>query len=173
MKRMNRFGITCFSDVSIDGVLQWLENPIIQALIYPGIVAFSETDQTIIQYELLKQLIVDAVQVLPVTYTFLNDGTSYENTPLYKGPDNRAYWVRMGWMYYFGADLVAFIGEEKFEGLKTYHEKIRLKDGYLIALTEAPFDIENADHRERQQQALHELGMDAFAEKYPVDSRRG
>lgn len=236
MKSINYLGILCFGDVPIDGLFQWLNNPIVQQLLFPGIVAFSETDQTIIhannlqelhrimdqQYDpdlkqtwfplvstkdhslritvekifpttkypglyiklqfttehlennvinhnTLKQIITDTVQVLPVTYMYLNDGTVNPDIyQLYKGPDDRAYWARIGWIYYYGQDLVSFIGEEKFEKLETYYEKIRLPPGYLITLTEEPFDIENNEHRERQQQALHELGIDDFPMKYPL-----
>jgi hypothetical protein len=81
------------------------------------------------------------------------------NLASYRGP--RIHHPKeIGWISYFGSELVDFLGCERFDRLHTCAEKKYLQDGsILLVLQEAPFDADNSEHRTREIQAMKELGF--------------
>jgi len=114
----------------------------------------------------LKQTIVDMAKVINIGYANVYDTTilKYRRLQSYYGPPGeKAYPLEIGWIAYFAPPLVDFLGRERFDNFKTYHEKIEVNGGILVVLTEEPFDASNPEHREREAQAIAELGLDKLS----------
>ena len=82
--------------------------------------------------------------------------------------NNREYMTRIGWLSYFGAALVAGLGRERFDRLVTCHQKYEVNGGMMVILTEEPYDAHNPAHRERELQAIRELGLEALIPPRPT-----
>lgn len=79
----------------------------------------------------------------------------------FQGPV-RSHIIDLGWLSYFGPDLVDHLGRERFEKLQTCVEKTETNGGYLIVLQDEIFDTSNPDHLARQAKAIEELGLRDF-----------
>jgi hypothetical protein len=80
-------------------------------------------------------------------------GLKYFNTP-----QMRRYPIQLGWLYYFGHELVEFIGQDKFEGIQGYTK--RLHDSGGITLTyEKDFDALDENQQFVEAKAIEQLGL--------------
>jgi hypothetical protein len=75
----------------------------------------------------------------------------------------KAPWGRqplaIDWMSYFRPESVDGLGRERFVNLQSAFEVHPIGDGYLVVLTEEPFDPYNEEHRQRELRVIEELGM--------------
>jgi hypothetical protein len=83
----------------------------------------------------------------------------YGNSRWFNIANTESYSADIGWMSYFGKNLIAYMGEDKIQNLTTYAEKLTLDNGVLITLQKEPFDANNPAHREREAKAVQELGL--------------
>lgn len=76
-------------------------------------------------------------------------------------PNGKRFTPTIGWMSYFGKDIVDYIGRERFENLQTYEEKEEIEGGFFIVLQKEPFRRSEESHLQREGQALAELGFES------------
>lgn len=140
-----------------EGVFSWYKN-----------MHFQFTDQQFaegqISFKTLRQLAIDMQQQFQAKHINLFEGNRYNFTgvlPYFK-VEELTYPCTLGWMSYFGQEIVDYVGRERFERLQTCHEKLELDGGYLVILQEEPMLYSNEAHRTREAQALAELGLHDF-----------
>lgn len=76
----------------------------------------------------------------------------------FKGPEGCRYPIQLGWLNYFGSDLVDFIGRERFASIQGYTR--RLHDSGGITLTYAKETVLFADnYQSAEGHALTQLGL--------------
>lgn len=112
----------------------------------------------------LRQLAIDMQQQFQAKYINLFEEERYHfmgPTPYFTVQTINCR-CTLGWMSYFGREIVDYVGHERFERLQTCHEKLELDGGYLIILQEEPMLYSNEAHRAREAQALAELGLHDF-----------
>jgi hypothetical protein len=116
----------------------------------------------------LKALAEEVIPIFQCNHLSVYDETiiQYQERPKYfAGPHGKNYPVEIGWMTYFGPELVEFLGRAKFDAMQTCAEKYDLYGGVLVILQETPFQADEASHREREAKAIAELGLDEFTKQ--------
>jgi len=86
-------------------------------------------------------------------------GTASEPRRYTMNADGRSYPISLEWISYFGPELLALTGRERFDRLRTCAEKYELHDGIVVILQDEPFDRTDPAHRERLARAEAELGL--------------
>jgi hypothetical protein len=76
----------------------------------------------------------------------------------YKG---LTYVVLVHWIKFFGAEMIEFLGRERFAKLQTFEDKYDVYGGVLIILQKEPFDGSKAEHCERERRAMVELQLES------------
>jgi hypothetical protein len=79
-------------------------------------------------------------------------------TEVIKAPWGRQA-LAIDWMSYFRPESVDGLGRDRFVNLQSAFEVHPIGDGYLVILTEEPFDPYNEEHRQRELRVIEELGM--------------
>jgi hypothetical protein len=113
----------------------------------------------------LKELIFEMVPVFKGIYASVYDPrvSNRPNGPkCFTGPRNKNLPSDLGWITFFGNELVDFIGGDRFSRLKSCSEKVPFNAGILIVLQEEPFMEDNPDHRKQQKRAQRELRLNYF-----------
>ena len=123
--------------------------------------------ESIINLEILKKVVVEVIPAFRINTANSSDTLRYKylkNLSFIETPHGSRI-VALGWMSYFGKELVEHIGRDRFDRLETCAEKIEIDDGILVVLQEEPFRYDNESHREREAQAIAELGLEDFVQK--------
>lgn len=118
----------------------------------------------------LKALFADVIPAFQAYHASIYDRQSNRRPggPKYfRTPSFRSYPIELGWITYFGPEMIEFLGRERFAELHTCVEKYDLHGGIMVILQEEPFCEDNPQHRERQAQAESELRLSEL-----VSSRR-
>lgn len=78
----------------------------------------------------------------------------------FKGPKGRRYPIQLGWLNYFGSELVDFIGRDKFEGVQGYKKRLHDSGGITLAYHKdfALFD-EDTDLQTTEANAIAQLRL--------------
>jgi|GEM_PF-6204427 len=101
-----------------------------------------------------------------VNVTDLN-ARKYRESKSFVGFGDKRYPIDIGWMIYFGPDLVDIIGRAKFELVNDLvAEKIKFSNGgiYLKTVDEI-YSVDNEKHRERENKIIETLGLRELQEK--------
>lgn len=87
-----------------------------------------------------------------------------KRTPYYFGTHNLRYPMELGWMSYFGGDLLAYLGEERFTALETYASE-PAAGGIFLVLHDTPFNAVDDTDRAYEAQAVTELGLATLSKR--------
>jgi hypothetical protein len=80
-------------------------------------------------------------------------GLKYFNTP-----QMRRYPIQLGWLNYFGRELVEFIGRDKLEAVEGY-TTVPHADGGITLTYAKDFDAHDPDHQFIEAKAIEQLGL--------------
>jgi hypothetical protein len=109
-----------------------------------------------LSYNVFKSIIADlekTVKVKRIVVMHYKPIFKTSNTSLF--PIN--YNSIIGWMTYFGEELVNSIGITRFENLTGYAEKEKLGKGYLVSTTFEPFNSEDSSHLAIEEHIIKQL----------------
>jgi hypothetical protein len=112
-----------------------------------------------ISFPMLKSLLEEIIPVFRASHASLFDVgiLKRENRPI-NFPKTR-YPYGIDWITYFGPDMIEYLGRERFDQLKSVHDKYELNRGIMVILQEEPYVESNAQHRARQEKAEAEIGF--------------
>ena len=119
-----------------------------------------------ISFPVLKKLIEEVVPVFKCDRLSIYPLVSGPQVQYFLGPNETYYPIKLGWMTYFGEELVNFLTPKCFENLESFEERsVDLAGGILVALSNGPFDPNNPKHWQREAAAISELGLDQLKRK--------
>ncbi len=122
--------------------------------------------QGTISFPVLKQLIEEVVPVFKCDRLSIYPLVSGPQVQYFEGPGETYFPIKLGWMTYFGEELVSFLTPKRFENLESFEVKlVDLTGGILVTLSDRPFDPDNPEHWLREAAAISELGLDQLKRK--------
>jgi hypothetical protein len=123
-------------------------------------------DNGIVNLKTFSRLIEHGIESFNLDHATVYDDATIpypQGLQYFKGPQGRRYPIQLGWLNYFGADLVNLIGYDKFEGLQGYSKRLHDSGGITLTYDQ---DFSHADHNTHQQmheaQAIAQLGLNTL-----------
>ena len=119
----------------------------------------------LLNYDVLKEFMIDVGQAYRGFAGLLFDPLFYKEERRdkygrFELHQEKSVKVEIGWMSYFGHEIVEFVGRERFERVQSAYEVSSLAHGAIfIGLQKETFDSSNPDHLAREKAVVDELGL--------------
>jgi hypothetical protein len=145
---------------------------LLESMVPPNVfnLRFSQThlQAETVTFAKLKKILEETVPIFHCEHFSVYPKPKPPRRPKYfVGPDESKYYpVRLGWLTYFGPDLVQFLSPNRLDDLTNYREEeTSLGEGILIVAQDCSLDPEDPNYWAIEKEAISELKLEKYVRK--------